>query len=389
MPTADQYDAKVSAYFLVTLGRPASAAELAGYTQVLADNNGSVWNPAGGSLVNYLTPLLEAETAGQNNGEIVTSMFIRMTGSEPSMSLYNYYVGMLDQGTIQLKGLANAMLNDCNLMPNVDGEFSQPSTWTVDLSDELLPGQREAMIAKTGVAEAFTAALDTPAENNAFIDNPEPAIQLLAGVTDEQTALDADAQIDTVIDEIVNGPTPSDDIINIGSPELDPFAKQLSDGGVNAEDFGSDTVHLALGSMGNDVVLGMILGDPDSNPQADIVSFSNVPNGPGNNASDLASTINLIELGWNFDASDFGVAGYAYKDALDFYDMTLHFDSGESLTFIDFIQNTSATTAFNNQYDSALSLQGGNAGDTVELTNSVEIAGLISHLFVTGNLEIA
>lgn len=210
MATAEQYQAKVSAYFLTTLGRPASAAELDGYTQVLADNNGSVWKPAGGSLVSYLTPLLEAETAGQSNGQIVTDMFVRMTGSEPAQSLYNYYVSMLDQGVIKLKGLANAMLNDLKLMPNVDGGFDQPATWTVDKSGELLEGQRDAMIAKTGVADEFTAHLDTPEENNAFIKNPGPATELLTGVTDQASADAAMAMIDSVIAEIVNGGSGAD-----------------------------------------------------------------------------------------------------------------------------------------------------------------------------------
>jgi hypothetical protein len=174
MATAEQYQAKVSAYFFVTLGRPASAAELDGYSQLLADNNGSVWKPSGGSLVNYLTPLLDEMTAGQSNGQIVTEMFVRMTGSEPALSLYNYYTSMLDQGVIKAKGLANAMLNDLKLMPNVDGEFSQPSHWTVDRSGELLEGQRDAMIAKTGVAVEFTAQLDTIEENNAFMTRSQP-----------------------------------------------------------------------------------------------------------------------------------------------------------------------------------------------------------------------
>ncbi|QGU33540.1 beta strand repeat-containing protein [Thermochromatium tepidum] len=205
MPTAEQYQAKVSAYFLVTLGRPASSDELAAYSQVLADNNGSVWKPSGASLVSYLTPLLEAATAGKNNGQIVTEMFERMTGSQPSMDLYNYYVGLLNQGIIKLKGLANAMLNDLKLMPNVDGGFDQPANWPIDLSGQLTSAQRDAMIAKTGVAVEFTKQLDTVDENNAFKNDPSLAVQLLAGVTDDTTGQAAKDQIDETIQDIVSG----------------------------------------------------------------------------------------------------------------------------------------------------------------------------------------
>lgn len=233
MATAEQYQAKVSAYFFATLGRPASSAELAGYTQVLADNNGSVWKPAGASLVSYLTPLLEAATAGQSNGKIVTDMFVRLVGSQPPLSLFNYYTSMLDQGTIKLKGLANAMLNDLTLMPNVDGEFSQPSNWTIDLSGQLLPGQRDAMIAKTGVAVAFTAALDTPEENNAFMNDPSLAVQLLADVTDEASAEAAKGQIDQVIEDIVSGGgNPGENFVL--TPNVDEFT--LANGKATAGD---------------------------------------------------------------------------------------------------------------------------------------------------------
>ncbi|BCU07997.1 beta strand repeat-containing protein [Allochromatium tepidum] len=248
MATAEQYQAKVSAYFFATLGRPASSAELAGYTKVLADNNGSVWKPAGASLVSYLTPLLEAATAGQSNGKIVTDMFVRLVGSQPPLILFNYYTSMLDQGTIKLKGLANAMLNDLKLMPNVDGEFSQPSNWPIHLDDQLAAGQREAMIAKTGVAVAFTAKLDTPQENNAFIKNPSPAIQLLAGVTDEASAGVAKGQIDDVIADIVSGG---------GSP-----------GQTFTLTTGIDNI---AGTSGNDTIIGDNTGSADTMTAGDQV----------------------------------------------------------------------------------------------------------------------
>lgn len=225
------------------------------------------------------------------------------------------------------------------------------------------------------------------------VENGVPVFQLgtqkLTTIDEPVTGADPVPPINGTIDDDVLSGTENSEAINIGSLGLDSFAKQATDGGPNAADFGSDRINLEIDSMGDDVVLGMILGNPENDSQADVIVFSNVADGPGDKASDLASMIDSIEMGWNFNASDFQVEGYSYKEGLDFYDMTIHFNTGESLTFIDFIQNVTAPVTLKTVYDDAVAAtDGANQGDTVTISGDSHY-GLIYHLLSTGNLEIA
>ena len=188
--TAADYYKKVEAYFVATLGRPASASELALYAQKVADNNGNVWKAG---LVTYLADQANysANTPADYAG-IVTTMYKNMTGKDIPMSLYNTYVGLLMDGTIKLKGLANAMINDLGLVPRADGTIGQPPGWGADRSSELPADAKTAYVNKVDVAAQFTAALDTPAEDQAFLKDPTEAKNLLSGV-DETDASKTDA----------------------------------------------------------------------------------------------------------------------------------------------------------------------------------------------------
>ncbi|WP_295399067.1 calcium-binding protein [uncultured Thiocystis sp.] len=197
-------------------------------------------------------------------------------------------------------------------------------------------------------------------------------------------ALNGGASSDMIVggggDDIITGNT-GDDIINLGSIGLSPYAKQATDGGANASDFGSDRVNFGLGSIGKDVVLGMVLGDPVTT-EADVISFTNVG---GSTAANLAAQITDITLGWDFKATDFGVTGYQYKTDLDFFDMTVNLINGEAVTFMDFIQESATGAA---DLKALYEGNGGLDGNAVTITGA-SLTGLVQGLVDGGNLLIA
>lgn len=144
---APAYQAKIEAYFLAMAGRAASAAELNQFATLLAARSGSVWEDAGGaygttgSLVGTLNASSEfaALLQGRNTDQIIDQMFQRLTGALPEQSVHDYYAVKLGAGTIKVKGLANAMLNDLAIMPRLDGSLSQPSNWPVNMFESLTP----------------------------------------------------------------------------------------------------------------------------------------------------------------------------------------------------------------------------------------------------------
>ncbi|CAB1367792.1 S8 family serine peptidase [Denitratisoma oestradiolicum] len=153
---AQSYNAKVQTYFIGTLGRAATTAELSQYTSLLASQNGSVWLDANGqtgttgSLVAYLATSSEfaSLTAGKSNSQIVDEMYLRLTGDLPSLALHDYYQSKLDASTIRVRGLLNAILNDLSIMPRADGTLNQPSTWTVNIQSDMEPVELVGMVNK-------------------------------------------------------------------------------------------------------------------------------------------------------------------------------------------------------------------------------------------------
>ena len=143
---ASSYKAKVESYFLATLDRAASAAELIQFQSLLASQTGSVWMDASGqtgttgSLVAYLTQQSEYATlALKTNTQIVDQVYQQLTGTLPTSTIETFYVDQLTRGSIKVRGLVNAVLNDLELMPRVDGVLFQPSDWPTHLHDQVTP----------------------------------------------------------------------------------------------------------------------------------------------------------------------------------------------------------------------------------------------------------
>lgn len=204
MPVAADYNNKVQTYFIAFLGRPASASELSTWTTALNNNSGSVWNSGLNAYLANVAGFGTAVPTAADAGNMVQDMFARITGdASMDMTLYNYYVGQLLTGGIKAKGLANAMLNDLGMMPRVDGTWSRPDGWvTQGLSASA--ADLTAIQSKVGVANAFTAALDTAEEDSAFTSSPAGAVSLLAGVTNAATATTATANVPATVTSTVN-----------------------------------------------------------------------------------------------------------------------------------------------------------------------------------------
>jgi len=143
---ASSYKAKVESYFLATLNRAATPAELAQFQSLLAAQHGSVWMDASGqtgttgSLIAYLTQQSEYMTLNtKTSTQIVDQVYQQLTGTLPTSTIENFYVSQLTTGSIKVKGLVNAVLNDLELMPRVDGVLFQPSDWPTHLHDQVTP----------------------------------------------------------------------------------------------------------------------------------------------------------------------------------------------------------------------------------------------------------
>lgn len=130
------YQAKVYAYFKMTLGREPSDAEMSQWSTQLASKNGNVWTSGLAQQLNGAE--LASLVAGKLPTDIVKQFYANLTGAQPTQAILDYYVPKLANEQIKLKGLANAMLNDLALMPKADASVGQPANWGSDLRS-LLP----------------------------------------------------------------------------------------------------------------------------------------------------------------------------------------------------------------------------------------------------------
>ncbi len=202
MAAAD-YNNKVQAYFVAFLGRPASSSELAQYSEALNANTGSVWTSGLNAYLAGLAGLGADKPTLSVAGTMVTAMFQNITGTaNMDMTNYNFYVGQLLSGSIKPRGLANAMLNDFGLMPRNDGTYTRPTNWPT--TKTVTAEEKAALEAKVDFAGDFTAALDTPAEDQALGASPAAAKALLATVTSAATAVTATASIASTIASTVD-----------------------------------------------------------------------------------------------------------------------------------------------------------------------------------------
>jgi len=202
MATAADFNNKVQAYFVATLGRAASASELEFYSQKLAENTGGVWKAGLAQYVNNLAGLTTDVPSAADAGTMVTETFERMTGtaaSSMSLTAYNEYVNRLVAGTLKPIGLANKMMNDMGLMPKADGTYGQPAGWATDNTAMVTAAEKTALENKVSAANTFTAALDTAAENNDFLADPSACMTWLEGVTDDASLTAAEATVDSVV----------------------------------------------------------------------------------------------------------------------------------------------------------------------------------------------
>jgi hypothetical protein len=133
-PETTDYYRKVNAYFYGTFGRPALSGELAEWSAVLHENNGSVWKPQGTGLQPDLSDAmgwgsapLDRETAERRVDAVFSNLFSTSGDIDPSIT--DYYIEALVKGSVRPRGFVNAVLNDLALMPRVDGTYGQPNGW--------------------------------------------------------------------------------------------------------------------------------------------------------------------------------------------------------------------------------------------------------------------
>jgi len=165
--------ATIQGVYVALFGRPADPAGLAYFTT--ATQNGADLTKIG-DLAS--TQEYKDRFAGQNNNQIVTSIYRSLFNRDPEAGGLNFFVNALNTGALSINNIAIAIL---------DGAQGSDKT-IVD--------------AKVASAAAFTAALDTPVEIGTYVGNDAAAQgrAFLAGVT---TTAKTAAEADTAVADIV------------------------------------------------------------------------------------------------------------------------------------------------------------------------------------------
>ncbi|MBU4261308.1 MAG: hypothetical protein KKC76_05440 [Proteobacteria bacterium] len=196
---ATNYDNKVQCYFIATVGRPATPAELTTYGEALESNNGNVWRAG---LISYLND--EAGLASRlDYMNLVGEVYENLTGDSSAAmpeAAYEYYFTHLLSGGLKTKGLANAMINDFALMPTADGTYGQPPQWTPQNRGMLPDNGAEALLTiqnRVTSANLFTVGIDTDAETLAYNVTAYNGVhQWISGVTSSPAS---QAEVDTTL----------------------------------------------------------------------------------------------------------------------------------------------------------------------------------------------
>lgn len=296
--------ATIQGVYVALFGRPADPTGLAYF-------NGVTNNGANLSAINNLAGQKEYTDrfAGQNNVQIVNSIYQSLFGRDAEAGGLNFFVDALNKGTLNINNIAIAIL---------DGAQGSDKT----IADN-----------KVAAANLFTAALDTPTEIGSYTGNGAAAIARgwLAGVTTTAaTQASADAAIKAVVDggaagntiALVTGSETLNLTTGIGTPAVtttnnndtinggtvwDPTAAKI-DGGLGTDTFNATVNALAFGASGKLVADGL--------KNVEIINLTPVT---------AASTLDLTEAKqatqvWNVKgaaaAVNLGVQGLALSTAV-------------------------------------------------------------------------
>lgn len=202
--------ATIQGVYVALFGRPADPTGLAYF-------NGVTNNGANLSAINNLAGQKEYTDrfAGQNNVQIVNSIYQSLFGRDAEAGGLNFFVDALNKGTLNINNIAIAIL---------DGAQGSDKT----IADN-----------KVAAANLFTAALDTPTEIGSYTGNGAAAIARgwLAGVT---TTAATQASADAAIKAVVDGGAAGKTISVASTVEVGPTAA-LADNQTTAN---NDTVNV-------------------------------------------------------------------------------------------------------------------------------------------------
>jgi len=228
--------ATIQGVYVALFGRPADPTGLAYF-------NGVTNNGANLSAINNLAGQKEYTDrfAGQNNVQIVNSIYQSLFGRDAEAGGLNFFVDALNKGTLNINNIAIAIL---------DGAQGSDKT-TVD--------------AKLAAANLFTAALDTPAEVGSYVGNGAAASARtwLAGITTaaQATQASADAIVAKIVTDGAAGNTITaaaaivtlDGTTGIGAAGSEKTTTNLNDT-INAGTFWAPSTSKIDGGLGTDTL---------------------------------------------------------------------------------------------------------------------------------------
>jgi hypothetical protein len=360
---AQDYTAVVQQLYVSYFGRPADfyglqnfSAQLdaIGAPKTFAAVQAAVGADAAGTtelskLVNTFSNSAESIALyGNDNSQIGVSKFVaaiyqNVLGREADASGFNFWVSAISSGTLTKANAAAAITQAATANTTAQG---------------MLDAQTVAN--KVAVATAFTTALDTPSELNAYAGDAAAASGrgLLTGVTSSTNVTAYQSTINSTITSIVNGSTPvsnlslTDGVDNIVGTNANDTITALV--GVDADVSTLNTGDSVDGGAGIDT-MNLIVGKASTLPSTATVKNVEIINITGGNfitTNSVASTV---------DATYFGGS-----------------------TTIN-LANTAAATTVNGLSGKTLGVQGKSAaitGDfgtaaaaTVQLTGSSAVAG--------------
>lgn len=169
--------ASIQGIYIALFGRPADPLGLDFFNE--ATNNG-----ADLAAISDLAATAEYQDRfeGQNNTQIVNSIYQSLFGRDADLAGLTFFVNALSNGTLNINNIAIAILDGAQ-------------------NDDLLTVNN-----KITAAEAFTAALDTGSEVVAYSGNEaaEAGRAFLAGIKADEATIPTEAQTDAAIAAIVD-----------------------------------------------------------------------------------------------------------------------------------------------------------------------------------------
>lgn len=264
MLPASNYQKKVQTYFIAELGRPATREELDNYSQKLAENNGNVWKAGLVGNTGYLTQksAFPQNSTVEEFSNILETQFYNLTGKTIPLNIKEYYMGHLENGTIKLKGLSNAIINDTKMMPKADGSIGQPANWVIDLSNDLPVDSLTALNSKLDYSQNLSTSL-TLVESQAIQKDATDLKAVLASIVDQNTLIVSMDNISNLKNEMISKafPAQSGKVIDGYVSGATVFADTDGDGLQDANEISTQTnangdYTLPSGAVGKIVAFG-------------------------------------------------------------------------------------------------------------------------------------